>query len=76
MGAEKGNYTVSDLCVTVGFGLGLRVGRRMTESSHKEVALVHERISNRPPKGDPTVNQARPEPIATCCTCPTTELPV
>lgn len=25
MGAEKGNYTLSDLCMTVGFGLVLRV---------------------------------------------------
>lgn len=42
MGAEKGNYTVSDLCMTVGFGLGLKVGGRMTETSHRDVALVHE----------------------------------
>lgn len=32
IGAEKGNYAVSDLCMTVGFGLGLRVGSSMTET--------------------------------------------
>lgn len=45
MGAEKGNYTVSDPCMAVGFGLGLKVGGRMTETRHRDVALVHERMS-------------------------------
>lgn len=49
MGAEKGNYTVSDLCMTVGFGLGLKVEGRMTETSPKDVALVYEHKSNKSP---------------------------
>lgn len=51
MAAEKGNYTVSDPCMTVGFGFGLKVGGRMTESSRGDVALVHERMSERPSHG-------------------------
>lgn len=77
MGAEKGNYTVSDLCMTVGFGLGLKVGGRMIETSNRDVALAHERMSKRPPNGDPPVSQvrSRSESIATLCTCPTNKLP-
>lgn len=59
MGAEKGNYTVSDLCMTVGFGLGLRVRSRMTETIHREVALVHGHIGNRPPNWDAAVSQVQ-----------------
>lgn len=61
MGAEKGNYTASDLGMTVGFGLGLRVGSRMTET--REVSLVYECsvYCNRPPNGDQTL-QSRSEP--------------
>lgn len=45
IGAEKGNYTASDLCMTVGFGLGLKVGGRMSETSHSDVTLVQERTA-------------------------------
>lgn len=76
MGAEKGNYTASDLGMTVGFGLGLRVGSRMTET--REVSLVYECsvYCDRPPNGDQTL-QSRSEPsqLATPSTCPTAQPP-
>lgn len=74
MGAEKGNYTVSDLCMTVGFGLGLKVWSQddRNQSETGDSALVREHISGRPPNGDPAVSEVRPGAL---CTCPATKLP-
>lgn len=70
MGAEKGNYTASDLCMIVGFGLWLRVGSRMAETSHRELVLVCGH--NRPPNGDLSCQSGTEQwPLATLCTCPT-----
>lgn len=76
MGAEKGNYTASDLCMIVGFGLWLRVGGRIAETSHREVALVYGHKQETTKWGHQLSIRHRTEPVATLCTCRTGELPV
>lgn len=76
MGAEKGNYRVSDLCMIVGFGLWLRVGSRIVETNHREVALVYGHKQETTKWEHQLSIRYRKEPVATLCTCPTGELPV
>lgn len=64
---------MSDLCMTVGFGLGLMAGGRMTKKNKKtviDVEFAHENMSNKPPTGHPAVREVRSGAEPTLRTCP------